>query len=157
MKKLVIMRGVSGSGKSTKSKQLQKEWRDSCYNSWCGEIDEDEALEVQTFICSADKYFIDRTSGDYSWDPKKLGVAHAWCKTQCETAMQIGIGWVCIDNTNTTRREYQSYLDLAEHFGYEVQFEKVGQLDESNLKVYANRNVHGVPLDHIRKQAKRFE
>jgi len=72
-------------------------------------------------------------------------------------AMSIGIGMVVIDNTNTRRWEFEPYLELAEQFGYEVEKITIGQFDESNLKVYANRNKHKVPLDTIRKQAKRFE
>ena len=140
-KELVILRGVSGSGKSTRAKEIIKQ----------------SAVKSTTYICSADDYFIDRASGDYNWDPKKLGVAHAWCKTKAETAMDLGINIVILDNTNTVEWEYKPYVELAEHFGYEVEVEKVGQLDESNLKVYANRNKHGVSLEAIRKQAARFK
>jgi len=141
MNKLIVMRGVSGSGKSTKAREILKQVA-------AGEI---------AYICSADDYFIDRSSGMYNFDPKKIGGAHSWCKAKAETAMDLGVNIVIIDNTNTKRWEYQPYIDLAEHFGYEVQIETVGQIDESNLKVYANRNKHGVSLDVIKKQAARFE
>lgn len=152
------MRGVSGSGKSTRAKELRKEWVKSCISNWCPEgVEEEDVLEAQTIICSADDFFVDHSSGEYNWDPKKLGAAHSWCKTRAETAMELGIGWVCIDNTNTAKWEYEPYLEMAKRFDYEVEVVKVGQLDESNLKVYANRNKHGVSLDVIRKQAKRFQ
>lgn len=142
MSKLVIMRGVSGSGKSTRAKEIAKMTK---------------SAGQSVYICSADDYFIDRSSGRYEFDAKKLGGAHSWCKTKAETAMDLGVDVVIIDNTNTKRWEFQAYIELAEAFGYNVEIEKVGQLDESNLKVYANRNKHGVSLDVIRKQAQRFE
>lgn len=136
--KLHILRGVSGSGKSTRAKEIAK-----AVNS--------------SIICSADQWFVNRKTGKYEFDAKKLGVAHAWCKTRAETAMELGTELVVIDNTNTQKWEYQPYVDMAEDFGYEVEIEMVGQLDDSNLKVYANRNKHGVPLDKIRQMAARFE
>lgn len=140
MKKLIILRGVSGSGKSTRAVKLIK-----------------ESKALSSLICSADGFFVDHNSGDYNWDPKKLGAAHAWCKARAELAMELGLKLVVIDNTSSTKWEYEPYLELAERFGYEVVEETIGQLDESSLKIYANRNRHGVSLDIIRKQAKRFE
>lgn len=134
-----ILRGVSGSGKSTRAKELIKE---------CGGT---------SIVCSADQFFVNRETGDYDFDPKKLSQAHSWCRTRAETACELGVDLVVIDNTNTRKWEYEGYLKLAEQFGYDVEVEAVGQLDESNLKVYANRNRHGVDLEVVRAQAKRFE
>lgn len=140
--KLYILRGVSGSGKSTKAKEL---------------VAEQERRGNSHFIASADDFFVNKRSGEYEFDPSKLRHAHAWCKTRAEMAMELGIEVVVVDNTNTQKWEYIPYIDMADWFDYEVEVVRVGQLDESNLKVYANRNRHGVPLDVIRKQAKRFE
>lgn len=142
MEKLYILRGVSGSGKSTKAKEL---------------VAEQERRGNSYLVCSADEFFVNKRSGEYEFDPKKLRQAHSWCKTRAELAMELGLEVVVIDNTNTQKWEYQPYVELAEEHGYKVEVVKVGQLDESNLKVYANRNKHGVPIDVIRKQASRFE
>lgn len=140
--KLIIMQGPSGSGKSTKAQEL---------------VAETKSRGGSYIICSSDNFFVDRKTGEYNWDVNKLRAAHSWCRTRAEMAMEYGWELVVIDNTNTRKWEYQAYLDMAEEFGYEVEICRVGQLDESNLKVYAERNVHGVPLDTIRKQAERIK
>lgn len=151
-----ILRGVSGSGKSKRAKQLIKEW--VAARPWAGiPGDIGLVLERTTIICSADQFFVNPDSGKYEFDAKKLSLAHARCKTRAETAMELGVGLVIIDNTHTRHWEYKPYVELAERFGYEVKIEMVGQLDDSNLKVYANRNSHGVPLEAVRKMAARFE
>ena len=43
--KMIVMRGVSGAGKSTKAKELVKKWKGTSTN-------------FTTYICSADKFFI---------------------------------------------------------------------------------------------------
>lgn len=134
--KLVIMRGVSGSGKSTKARELTEKDSDS-------------------IICSADDFFM--KSGRYCFEAKDLGRAHAWCLGKVAAAMEIGVRLIVLDNTNTQRWEYQPYLTLAAAEGYEVEFQLVGDLDEASLERYAQRNAHGVPLEVIQKQAQRFQ
>jgi predicted kinase len=142
MHTLKILRGVSGSGKSTRAKELCKEVL---------------GQGKQAVTCSADEFFVDPATGDYNFDSRKLGEAHAWCRGNAHMAMRLGVDLVVIDNTNTRRWEYEGYIKMAADAGYEVSEEIVGQFDESNLKAYANRNKHGVPLDAIRKMAQRFE
>ena len=140
-RKLVILRGVSGSGKSTRAKEIKKEAA---------------AKHEVCYVCSADDYFM--RDGKYEFDAKLLSQAHAWCKGKAEAVMYLAAAdVVVVDNTNTQHWEYKPYIEMAQEHGYEVEVIKVGQLDESNLKAYANRNRHGVSLDVIRKQAKRFE
>jgi predicted kinase len=133
---LIIMRGCSGSGKSTRAKELAKE-------------------EPDSIVCSADDFFMQ--DGKYNFDVKLLGKAHSACLNKAVQAMRLGIKRVIIDNTNTRKWEYEKYIGVAKHLMYEVRTEVVGQLDDASLKVYANRNKHGVSLDIIRKQAERFE
>ena len=65
MKKLYIVRGLPGSGKSTFA----------------------EALVGSDFlVCEADKYFI--VDGEYKFDATKLRQAHEWCKNRVETYMK---------------------------------------------------------------------
>lgn len=129
------MRGVSGSGKSTKARELCEGY---------GSV-----------VCSADEYFM--ADGEYKFDPAKLGQAHAWCQGRFSAALEANVDVVVVDNTNTRRWEYERYVKLAEKAGYEVELVKVGSLDEESLKLYADRNRHGVGPDIIQKQAERFE
>ena len=144
MKKLIILRGVSGSGKSTKAVELTSELRDVYPDSL-------------SIICSADMFFINRTSGEYEFDAQKLGHAHLWCKTRAETAMVLGAELIIIDNTNTQKWEFKDYIDMAKLYGYESSQEVCGDINDEYLIVYADRNKHGVPLSVIKKQAARFE
>lgn len=141
MSKMVILRGVSGSGKSTRARELVKQA---------------EANNLKALVCSADMFFMD-PNGNYVFDSKLLSKAHFWCKTRAELACELGVDLIIIDNTNTQLWEYEKYMNYANYHGYEVEEEVIGQLDEANLKVYANRNKHEVPLNMIRKQAKRFK
>jgi tRNA uridine 5-carbamoylmethylation protein Kti12 len=143
MRKLIILRGVSGSGKSTKAKQIIKEAiKDGCFTS---------------IICSADQFFVDPKSGRYEFEAKKLGIAHAYCRAKVEAAVELGANLILLDNTNTMKWEYAPYVSMAEENDYECEEVVVGTLNEEDLKVYANRNKHGVPLESIRKMAKRFQ
>jgi len=77
---LYIMRGVSGSGKSFKAKQLAGE---------------------NGVICSADDFFVEKGKGEYAFDPNLLGEAHQQCQDRATQAVQQGLSPIIIDNTNT--------------------------------------------------------
>lgn len=141
-RKLIILRGCSGSGKTTLAKKMQK-----------------EALESgkTALICSADQYFVNPKSGRYEFDSRKLGNAHAYCRGKVEAAIWLGCDLIILDNTATRRWEFEPYIEMAERDDYEHEEKMVGTLNDNDLKVYANRNVHGVSLDIIRKMAGRFE
>ena len=65
MKKLYIVRGLPGSGKSTFA----------------------EALVGSDFlVCEADKYFM--VDGEYKFDGSKLKDAHEWSRNRVETYMK---------------------------------------------------------------------
>jgi len=142
MRKLVVMRGLPGSGKSTKAQAL---------------IDEVVAKDpgAKVALCSADQFFTNLTTGEYKFDPKLLGRAHETCAHRAALSMEAGCVLVVIDNTNTTKWEYSRYLDMAKYYGYEVEVCMVGNL--TDLDLYAARNTHRVPLAAIQKMAKRFE
>lgn len=144
MSELVVMRGVSGSGKSTRAKELVQEFISSNPNG-------------SVLVCSADDFFLDASSGQYNFDSKLLGQAHAWCRGKVTAALELDVDLIVVDNTNTQYWEFDPYVGLAKDYDYKVTLERVGDLDEASLKVYANRNKHGVSLDVIRKQAKRFQ
>jgi len=145
MKKIVIMRGVSGSGKSTKAKEMIREILP---------LPRGENVGI---ICSADQFFVDPKTGRYEFDHRKLGSAHAYCRAKVEAAVELGANLIIVDNTNTQKWEFEPYIAIAEENEYECEEVMVGTLNDDDLKVYANRNKHGVPLESIRKMAKRFQ
>lgn len=94
MPKLRIVRGLPGSGKSTKAKSFG------------------------VFHVESDMYLM--VDGVYVWSPHKLKHAHNWCKKMVHEAMQAGMD-VAVSNTFTRIWEFQEYLELAGIHGYEVE------------------------------------
>ncbi len=151
-KYFVVMRGVSGAGKSTYAKKLQaKVWKYS-------HPPRNNAFSWMNFcaIISADNYFI-RPDGKYDFNPRSLSEAHAWCFAEAKRLMEVGVQVIILDNTNTQKWEFEKYVQLAKDFNYKVKERIIGQFDENSLKLYASRNAHGVPQQAIEKMAKRFE
>ncbi len=96
MSTITIVRGVSGSGKSSLVR-------------W---VFDDRAIHLE-----ADMYFM--KDGKYNFDQSKLKNAHEWCKQQAEESMKNKEN-VVVSNTFTTEWEMKPYLDLAEKYGYTV-------------------------------------
>lgn len=115
-----------------------------------------ERLGLSLTKCSADDYFVD-SDGVYNFDRDKLGKAHGYSKHTAEQAMSKDVDVVVIDNTNTMQKEMNPYEKMAKRKGYRVVKHVVGSFDEESLKLYAERNVHGVPLEAIKRMAGRFQ
>ena len=94
---LYIIRGLPGSGKSTKGEALTP---GRCF--------------------AADDFFYLLGGGTYAFDPRRLGEAHAHCQASVEAAMRDG-GHVSVANTFTQRWEVKPYRVLARRYGYTVQ------------------------------------
>lgn len=155
-KYLLILRGVSGAGKSTYAKKLQKRFW-SFYESKTSHRFRHAASWVDyPAIASADNYFL-RPDGKYDFNGKFLADAHAWCFSEAKRFMFSGVRVIILDNTNTRKWEYEKYIELAKQSGYIVKERIIGNTDEDSLKLYANRNQHGVPEESIKKMASRFE
>lgn len=126
-KLLVLVRGVSGSGKSTYARQLTP----------------------SNF--AADDFFEAR--GEF--DGSLLLVAHKTCQLLVEAALCAGTSPVAVHNTFVRLWELQPYLDMAQRYGYAVRVVHVcSGLSPEQL---ASRNTHGVPLPTIRRMVQNFE
>lgn len=106
--------------------------------------------------CSADDYFTDE-DGNYHFDRKNLGKAHGYSKHMAGSSMEKGVSVVIVDNTNTMEKEMSPYKKMAKRHGYRIIQHVVGNFDEESLKLYAERNVHGVPFEAIKRMAGRFQ
>jgi predicted kinase len=135
-KKLIILRGLPGSGKST----------------WV-----DELIKVKCVVCSADNFFCNE-SGTYKFDPSKIAQAHEKCKIKAFNAMAKGEQLIIIDNTNIQHWEYELYTFFAHHFDYEVSIKTIGSTSNvEKIKEYVKRNIHGVDIERILAMAVRWE
>jgi hypothetical protein len=155
---LIIMRGVSGSGKSYRAREL--------------------AGEDQDAIISADQFFGD-TLEEYTanWSVDKLHAAHRNCQARIRGRMQRQLPLAIVDNTNTRIAEMMPYFDMAVQYDYRVQVHEptsplwlndiepylgnkgkyAKELDLAAQRLYEiNQQTHGVPLDVIKKQIRRY-
>jgi predicted kinase len=132
-KHLIILRGISGCGKSTVAEMLQ------------GYGDMDSILNAK--ICCADDFFM--KDGEYKFNANALGIAHKLCFEKCENAMIAGEARVIVANTSTTDKELKPYIDLAEKYGY-----MVFSLIVENR--HGGSNVHNVPETSLTRMLERF-
>jgi predicted kinase len=136
------MRGLPGSGKSYLANSIAK--------------------TLGHIICSADYYWIE--NGEYKFDINKLKNAHDFCYNMAK-ALVVQEKNIIIDNTNTTKNEYQKYLELAFLNKYDVKVEIANfngsAFDEKtkvwNIRFLLTNNKHNVPYETLVKMAKRFE
>lgn len=129
------MRGLPGSGKSTKAEKLQP----------------DKHLRP-----SADDFFVG-SDGVYRYTPAKIGNAHKYCQAKAETLMKIGQTPVVIDNTNIKKKDFQIYLDFAAKYGYDVKYETSDAPWAWDVDTCAVKNTHGVPKDVIQRMKDNFQ
>ena len=134
-KVLYIVRGIPGSGKSTFAKRL---------------VGED------FLVCEADKYFIDKETGEYNFDFTKIKEAHKFCQDTVETYMKDSLvndqfyREIAVSNTFTQEWEMEPYFELAKTYGYKVFSIVVENRHEGT-------NQHGVPDEVLTKMRERFE
>ena len=134
--KVLILRGISGSGKST----------------WARKFDQEHPREV--LIVSADDYFIQ--FGEYRFEATQLTRAHSSCLSKYMEALadpEEVCDVLIVDNTNTQLWELSPYVALAQL--HDTMFEVV-EITCSPL-VAASRTTHGVSEEQIQKQHDRFE
>ena len=123
-KQLVLMRGLPGSGKSTR------------------------ALSLGGVICSSDHYMLN-DGGEYEFSSDKLVFTHGQCEDKCLSAMRRGEPLIVIDNCNLVLSCYINYFLKAIEYGYSVRFEDVKT--ELTAETLAARCIHGCPAEKIKQ------
>jgi len=137
MKKVIILRGVSGSGKSTQVYNIQDQYKMGCR------------------VCSADDYFIQ--DGEYKFNISKLSQAHVACFGKFLNGMRFSNELIIVDNTFTRIWEVENYIKAAHLSGYEVEIRELQITTIEQLKICVDRNRHEVSFEVMANQAKRFE
>lgn len=121
MTKLVLVRGLPGSGKST------------------------YARSTKMLHFEADQFFEDM-KGNYSYDIKLIAVAHDWCFSNAVKALRCGYD-VVVSNTFTKLWELDRYLGVPlllpnveiEIVEMKTQYQNVHGVPEDKLKQMAAR------------------
>lgn len=154
MRKLILMRGLPGSGKSSLAQLLASSHI--------------LAGNKSVAICSTDDYHM--IDGKYVFNADMLGQFHELNHKEAEGYMKIGIELIIIDNTNIKLRDMRPYRNSAKQLGYTAEEVIVGKeellsdLENADphkfvnyIDMCAKRNTHGVPREAIEKMARRFQ
>ena len=126
VKNLILLRGVSGSGKSTVAKLFSS----------------------GTNTVSTDDFFIDR-NGNYTFNTDELVLNHEKCQATVRMMMEEEEDCIIVHNTFTEEWEMKVYIDLAKEHEYIVHTLIVENRHGSN-------NTHNVPDKTVEAQIKRF-
>lgn len=132
-KHLIIMRGLPGSGKSTKAKKLG----------------------IGGVVYSTDDFF--DVNGQYVFDPTKLKEYHEKNQHRTELAMRKGISPIVIDNTNVFADHIKPYVKLGDMYGYKIKLELPDTEWAWDAEQLANKNSHGVPKHAIDRMLNNFQ
>ncbi len=125
-KNVIILRGVSGCGKSTFASMLAR------HNS--GAV-----------VVTADDYFTD-SWGLYKFDASKLGAAHSQCFERFEDALyNPQVNTIIVANTNTSPKDFKNYVHAAETYGVHVTYVVLENR-------HGNNDVHNVPSEVKERQ-----
>lgn len=114
MKRIILMRGIPGSGKSWLAERF----------GHCGNI------------FSTDEFWYKEDQTRYAFDPAKLSEAHEWNRARVERYIKPADCLAIIDNTNINRRDMEPYFDLAVKYGAEVSIIQV----DTPLQTCIDRN-----------------
>ena len=96
MNNLILVRGVSGAGKSTIAPMFKN-----------------------AVLVSTDDFFLDEY-GDYVFDANSLVINHQKCQFAVNMMMQDNEELIVVHNTFTADWEMDAYFDLARKHGYTI-------------------------------------
>ena len=96
MNNLILVRGLSGSGKSTIAPMFEN-----------------------AVLVSTDDFFLDEY-GEYVFDANSLVINHQFCQLAVRMMMQDDEKLIVVHNTFTADWEMDAYFDLAREHGYAV-------------------------------------
>jgi len=141
---LIVMRGIPGSGKSTKAKEL---------------VGNGIIHSTDDVIESTGDYneFFAKMVANKDFSP--LSKVHNTNFQNAISSMKNGITPVIIDNTNIRPAEAKNYVEAALNLGYSDDNIKFADIGTGGLSAeeLAQRNTHQVPLDKIKSMIQAYE
>ena len=132
-RKLFILRGLPGSGKSDKAKELVG----------------------NGVIHSTDEFHI--KNGKYVLDVENLGRFHYFNLIASIKSMQKGISPIIIDNTNVIASHCKKYVEAGKKYGYEIIIIEPNTTWAFDIEELTKRNIHGVSRDTIIEMSRQYE
>lgn len=132
---VVLLVGVSGSGKSHRTAQLVAGLPQGATH----------------LVCSADQWMVN-DQGIYEFNPERLGYCHRRSEGHFEEALAAGVNLVISDNTNLKGSDRSPYIKMAWRAGYRVEM----HLIEADPAVAFARQLHGCPEETHNEQVRRF-
>jgi len=114
-KRLIIVRGLPGSGKTCLATQLK------------------DTYGEDSVLFSTDDYFLDAT-GEYKLKLNRVKVAHMWNQNRTMKAMKQGKTTIIINNCNARKWEAKPYVKAAIKFGYTVEIQEPNTTWKRNVK-----------------------
>lgn len=130
-KKMYILRGLPGSGKSTKANEI--------------------GANVNVF--GSDSFWGD----EYDFDESRIGEAHRWNQKRVLDAINQNLSPIVVDNTNVSMYEFKPYVQMAIKHGYDIEFVEPDTPWKFDANELASRNKHNVPLDVIQSMLDRWD
>lgn len=132
-KKLFILRGLPGSGKSDIAKKLVG----------------------NGIIHSTDRYLI--KNGKYEFDRDNIAKYHYYNLMSSIRSMKRGISPIIIDNTNVTASSCINYVEQGKTYGYEIVVIEPDSPWAFDVEELVKRNSHDVPRDTIIDMIQKYE
>lgn len=151
---VIILRGISGSGKSTWARFMMRYDVTQLMNN--GEASTFmwhlyDTCPVPRTVFSADNYFM--KDGEYRFDQRNLSVAHGLCLKNFTESVRLPPGnstaqTLVIDNTNCSVSEVAPYAALAAAYSHELHVVTL----IGDPKTCWKRGHHGVPFSGVLRQ-----
>ena len=130
-RKLYIMRGLPGSGKST------------------------QAHQIGGLIYSTDDFFI--KDGIYQFDSSKLTQAHQWNQQRTKEALDDKIHTVVVDNTGIKAWEMRPYAEFGFNNDYMIILAEPETPHKWDVSKLAQINSHNVPERIIQRMKDNYQ
>ena len=147
-KNLILVRGVSGAGKSTIAGILDTSLRSRSFST------DDMFIVPGCFVCSDDENIEHECTGyqsRYVFEPSKLPEYHAATVDSVHKAMRMDdVDLIVVHNTFTQKWEMLEYIKLAKEYKWTLHTIVVENR-------HGSKSIHNVPEYSIEKQRDRFE